>query len=247
MRVSRDTLWNWLGCAIFAIVLLLVVTLPPPRVQEVSASAIALPERVGPWEGRHLKYCQSERCMSAFLAERVSGLDKCPLCNAPLGPVNLAVLQGLPEDTIVRTLSYASPIHDTPISVALVVSGRQQKSIHRPEQCLPGQGYLIQESVPMTVPLQKGSSLNVRLIHARSEQLAQPPLLFAYWFRGGHHETSSHWRRLYLMSRDLLVDNVAYPWLYVSVQMPGSSDERSIETLRDFIEILHPALEFPAR
>jgi hypothetical protein len=65
--------------------------------------------------------------------------------------LTLGERQALPPDTVILRKEYVGPGGDS-TTVSVVLSGKEQKSIHRPQQCLPGQGYVIESSRTVSVP-----------------------------------------------------------------------------------------------
>lgn len=226
------------------------------RAVDVAASNTAdlrqeLPEQVGNWRGEPIYYCQREQCMKSFLVNELSGSRTCPLCGGTLDQVSLGERNILPLDTIISRRLYHNEQGEI-ITVTIVLSGSEQRSIHRPQQCLPAQGYAIEQSSVLTVPLEGRNPLKLTMIRARMEAVmagkVSPRLLMVYWFAGGGHETHDHLRRMVFMAWDNLIHGIRSRWAYVSLQTTSSADTRGSERrLADFVHQLYPHLKPASR
>jgi hypothetical protein len=165
--------------------------------------------------------------------------------------ISQAELDILPKDTTFARKAYGLP-DSAPIqriTCSIVLSGREKRSIHRPERCLPGQGWRIDESRIVDVPLASGHDLKVTaLLLERPEALSngQPYRLqsyFLYWFVAKGVTTSSQLHRILLTNWDMLFHRVNRRWAYVIVQgnilqglgPHGLSPDQTLEVLKKFI------------
>src|SRR5258708_25588378 len=85
------------------------------------------------------------------------------------------------------------------VFASIVLSGHDlDNSIHRPERCLPAQGWTIADSKTVAVPIPSGGKLqvtrlhNVRQVPTRDGKMISIYNLNYYWFVGYHHMTASH-------------------------------------------------------
>lgn len=143
---------------------------------------------------------------------------------------------------------------------SIVLAGRDVTSIHRPELCLPGQGWRIQseytQSIP--VPTAPGGVLEVMRMNAiRPVQLSdgrttQMRSVFAYWFVGKGRMTPYHWQRIYWTAKDRVLYNTNHRWAYILIHLPIQGDVESgasVKTQDDamkvvsrFIQDIYPSL-----
>jgi hypothetical protein len=109
------------------------------------------------------------------------------------------------------------------LDCSIVLSGAEQRSIHRPEACLVGQGWTIigQDNIP--IPLLSGRTMMARKL-SLERQVTQPSgervavrAFYVYWFVGQNVTTPSHFTRILLSNWDRVVHNRAHRWAYVSV------------------------------
>jgi len=138
------------------------------------------------------------------------------------GEISQAELDILPKDTeFARRLYDDSRGHQ--INCSIVLSGAEQRSIHRPEVCLVGQGWSIvgQENIP--IPLRSGHQLVGRKLTLERQAAGQNGehltvrAFYVYWFVGQNVATPSTFTRVFLSSWDRAVHNRSHRWAYVSL------------------------------
>jgi hypothetical protein len=161
----------------------------------------------------------------------------------------------LPKDTEILKKSYTDPSGDV-INAQIVLSGAEKRSIHRPELCLPAQGWSITSREKMPVRLDDGSTIVVMKDTITRQVEVSPgvtkPLtsLFCYWFIGDGTTTPSHFMRVFLTSWDRVVHGKNHRWAYAAVSapvlqgfQPGGRDLKGTERLvSDFIGQLGPLI-----
>lgn len=199
-----------------------------------------LPGNVGVWQGAPVMFCQNLACLRSEIG--FPGI--CPACGGPMGDWSPAERQILPADTAIAKKVYNDG-RGAPVYVTVVLSGREQKSIHRPQKCLPAQGYAIDRSSIMDVNLPVGGRLPVVVLELRAAGNAgrRPPIFYAYWFIGRKRETPYHLWRLTLMAWDNLYNGIRQQWAYVSVSVDAGPDNAaSRRRLASFIAELRPLL-----
>lgn len=133
----------------------------------------------------------------------------------------------LPRDTEFAKALYrtpgAAPGAGDAVHCAVVLSGAERRSIHRPEVCLQGQGWTILESRVRSIGIGGGRELRVRDLLIRREVVlgdgTRRPLRahFFYWFAGQDRATPDHLERIWLTLRDNITRGVNHRWAYVSV------------------------------
>jgi len=247
-RIRSLVLGVCLLMMLFGLTVVLVLFI---RKVDVASSRIAdvrmvLPEKILDWSGDRIYYCQNDQCMKSFLSSELNVSNICPVCGGRLDQVSLGERTILPPDTeIVRRL-FRNEKGES-ITVTIVLSGNEQRSIHRPQQCLPAQGFAIEQSSQLTVPLNNRAPLKLTLIQARRAGVLpenQPRMLMAYWFAGGGHETHDHFQRLAFMAWDNLIHGIRPRWAYVSLQISSNAGEQFMEQrLVEFVRQLYPLLK----
>ena len=143
---------------------------------------------------------------------------------------------------------------------SVVLAGRDVTSIHRPELCLPGQGWKIQNEFTQPIPVATapGGMLNVmRMNAARSiplpdGQTIQARSIFVYWFVGKDRVTPYHWQRIYWTAKDRVLYNTNHRWAYILIDVPirgemeeggtVSSEDNAMKILAKFVQDLYPTM-----
>ncbi len=167
------------------------------------------------------------------------------------GEESQAEIDILPKDTTVVRKAYGMPLSSPGerISCSIVLSGGEKRSIHRPERCLPAQGWRINSSHVVTVPLASGHSLDtMALLLERPIPLSNGKTMslqsyFLYWFVAKDVTTPYQFDRILRTNLDLLFHRVNQRWAYVSVQATilqgltpnGLGPEQTLNELKKFI------------
>lgn len=144
-------------------------------------------------------------------------------------PVSSLERESLGPDTEFARKSYTNARGDE-IFVSIVLSGPDMNtSIHRPERCLPAQGWTIADSRIVTLPTPLGSLRATRLHDLRrlTGSGGTPPLIYNlnyYWFVGARDTTPSHIERTFLDVRDRLLKGSNQRWAYVTVAAVVTKD-----------------------
>jgi EpsI family protein len=145
--------------------------------------------------------------------------------------------------------------------VSIVLSGADlDNSIHRPERCLPAQGWTIADSTQLRIPLESGRKLavtrlhNVRQVPLRNGTTVSIYNLNFYWFVGYHHLTASHLERTMFDIEDRVLKGYNQRWAYITVASDitkgltpfGHSEAETDQMIRDFIRQIYPAISQPS-
>ena len=216
--------------------------------QEGVSISMSLPDRLGDWQGEDIFYCQNEQCRRSFLGSELGVARICPVCSGPVDKMALGEHNILPADTMLVRKCYRNP-RGVRVTATIVLSGSEQKSIHRPQQCLPAQGFGIEASRTMSVTLASRKPLGLTFLRARqggSGMSAGGARMFlAYWFIGGGHETPSHFQRLTWAAWDSLIHGHQTRWAYVSLQTYSSGSETAAQQCiadltRELYPVIHP-------
>ena len=174
-------------------------------------------------------------------------------------PVTDREREVLSKDTQFARKTYIGPQGEQ-IYVSIVMSGDDMtNSIHRPERCLPAQGWTLQSSEKCALPLRGGKSIELTKLHnyraIEQPDKSRPVLnnLSYYWFIGSNEMTASHFRRTQLDMRDRILHGYNQRWAYVTVTAnvtkgwlrPERTEEETTAMLEQFIKDLVPHLERP--
>ena len=165
-------------------------------------------------------------------------------------PGELAIL---PTDTQIVRREYTDLTGDR-IMASIVLSGGEKRSIHRPEVCLPAQGWSMRGGKVERVALADGSDLdvmNLSLVRQVEVGPGDRRNLYAhyfYWFVGKNVTTPNHWQRVFLTSYDRITKNLNHRWAYVIVMsivtegfLPGGKNEpETVRMLKEFAAEIAP-------
>ena len=197
---------------------------------------VALPGMV---QMRYPRFCQNRACLWSKLYDADDqGPEVCPLCGSEVARVARAELDILPADT--QTCKAVYTMDDgSEFTVSLVIAGRQRISIHRPELCLPAQGYVMSErSVRRILP-----ELPMALFTlTREGQLARSG--FAYAFLNARGATVSNFERVLSDVWERSLHNRIRRWAMFTITSP-QHDFRTPEgeaALRAFMTRFAPTL-----
>lgn len=167
-------------------------------------------------------------------------------------------------DTLAKDTQFARKIYTGPegdqILVSIVLSGDDMtNSIHRPERCLPAQGWQMRSSSSRIIQIPGGKTLGVtRLQNARTVQTPDKRRLTVtnldyYWFIGYKDMTASHLTRTEIDLRDRIMYGYSQRWAYVTIAAnvtkgiwrPERTEEQTAAMLDEFIQQLAPRLQRP--
>jgi EpsI family protein len=147
------------------------------------------------------------------------------------------------------------------IYVLIVLSGPDMNtSIHRPERCLPAQGWTIADSKTVSIPVPQGALKATRLQNIRSvpqdngRQFTLKSLDY-YWFVGHSDVTPSHYERTWIDIRDRVLKGRNQQWAYVTVtsmitkdlRVFGRDEKQTDDLVREFIRDLVPELHMNSK
>jgi EpsI family protein len=131
--------------------------------------------------------------------------------------------QTLGEETEFARKSYKNGRGDE-IHVSIVLGGRDMNtSIHRPERCLPAQGWTVNNKSTVKIRLPERGVLettrlyNVRNVPGPDEKPIPVYSLNYYWFTGYTDTTASHLDRTLIDMRDRVVTGQNQRWAYITV------------------------------
>lgn len=217
---------------------------------------LTLPERLGPYVGEDLFFCQDDQCGGAFrtrelkAAPEAGGVPLCPSCTNEVASVSIGERKALPKDTPIFRKIYAAP-NQPDVQCTIVFSGSERMSIHRPQVCLVSQGNRIVNEYDYEVKIAPDRRMPIRVIeivqqytNAQGKRIVENAA-YAYWFFNPERETPSHVSRLLRMAYDNAFRNYRPRWAYVSIAllMDPVRPDSFRETLDDFVPRLYPVTE----
>ena len=155
-------------------------------------------------------------------------------CTSKPTPVTKLELDWLPEDTTYGRRRYSFP-DKTWIESSVVLMGQDRTSIHKPEYCLPGQGFTIDLREVVTIPIRQPHAYDLPVMKlttsktARDRNGREVPVrgVYIYWFVADGKLATHHLDRMWMMTKGLLSEGVLQRWAYVtyfSICNPGDED-----------------------
>jgi hypothetical protein len=155
--------------------------------------------------------------MNLDLPENVPGFTS---TNIPESDVELGYF---PKDTSYARRLYQSPDGFT-ATCTIVLMGADRTSIHKPDYCLPGQGWTIRSrktaslaiagATPYELPVSEWVISNsLQTPDGRTEAVSG---VYIFWFVADGEETPSHYQFMRWLALDLLRKAVWQRWAYVS-------------------------------
>ena len=197
---------------------------PPP---------VEFPDNVQGCVSDEVRYCHNDQCGGFFERSRMGADGRCPKCGGVVDYVSLGERRILPADTQFRRRVYHSAEGYT-FLVSAVIGGIKKNSIHRPELCLPAQGFLLLHPQDFEVA--------GRTFHAVEAvpRNGQSGVLAYTFFNQSGFRTSSHVRRILQDVWDRSFHNRIDRWVMVTVHVdaPGGFTRRSpamAAALNDFL------------
>lgn len=182
---------------------------------------------------------------SVFLPEKV--LDY----TSTLLPVSPQELNWLPKDTTYGRRLYRGP-DGFELQLSIVLMGSDRTSIHKPQYCLEGQGFAIDESEevslrvggakPYDVPVMKMTTTKPVMHGGKRVNLRG---VYLYWFVSENQLTASHAERMWWMARDLIQKRTLQRWAYVTyfAQCSPGQEAATLERMKAFVASTVPEFQ----
>ena len=168
-------------------------------------------------------------------------------------PAGTWLTQFLPADTSVALRHYTDTDGFNTL-VTAVLMGTDRTSIHKPQICLKGQGWEIQDylSKETSVRMERPRAYDLpvtRLIATKTGVVDGRQItargIYVYWFVADHELTASHWTRVVSMAGEVLKTGTLQRWAYIScfsICKPGD-EEATFERLKKFIAASAPEFQ----
>lgn len=229
--------------ALFAIGMVLR-NVPAPRMESADFVVSVLPP-LPDYRAAYPWFCQNEHC--GFTVETATADDNpgvCPKCGSPVDLASLGEKTVLPPDTGFRKCNYYDAMGEV-FRIAVVINGASRQSIHRPEVCLPAQGFSMENGHIETFALDNGDTLPVRCVDLRPRNSSSSSRLGqGYFFVSAHERVASHQARMFVSIRDRVFSSKVTRWAMVTIfceESLTSSPERR-EAVARFLSQFYPAV-----
>ena len=196
-----------------------------PDAELMEPPVFSLPGELPGTTSEEVRYCQAESCARMFPVSKMERMDACPFCGGSVKGCSLGESTVLPADTEIRKRLYHGPL-GRDFLVSAVVGGRSKSSLHRPELCMPAQGFRMEAPCDLFAGGRAFHALRLSSAHAPSTTLA-----YTYFNQAGVR-TASHTHRILLDTWDRSVLNRIDRWVMVTVAAhgPGGVDlDRAVD------------------
>ncbi len=172
------------------------------------------------------------------LPEQVAGMTS---QEVPAAEVELSAL---PADTSIGKRLYTAT-NGAPLLLQVVLMGRDRTSIHQPQYCLTGQGWLIEQTEevrllvagpqPHEIPALKLTASKV--FTTESGQRVPVRAIYVYWFVADGALTAHRSQRLRWMAEELLKTGTLQRWAYVAcfAQCAPGEEDKAFARVKDFV------------
>lgn len=199
--------------------------------------------------GSYYEYRDAEDVLRSATTNSVALPVKVPGYTSTTDEVTWEEISWLPQDTSYGRRLYrptgAKSIGS--IQVNAILMGYDRTSIHKPQYCLPANGFAIDtdEDVSINVPAFGGIAIPMRrIVTTRMWEGQEIRGIYYYVFASEDQVCSSHSQRMLWMARDLLREQVLKRWAYVSfftMCYPGA-EQATMDRLSQFIGLAIPEI-----
>lgn len=183
------------------------------------------------------------------LPASVSGMQGTPL-EATAQEMNV-----LTEGVKIERKLYVSETRN--MLATIVLSGPARRALHRPDICLPGQGWGIAGKDELPVRLSDGREITVMMMRLFRDSVGDDGKLVRmrglnlFWYQGyGEVRTADYYEHVFLTYFDSVFKNLNHRWALMSFFMPYSEGElgaadplaeaKAMESLRNMIGQVAP-------
>jgi len=149
-------------------------------------------------------------------------------------PIQQLVLDWLPKDTTYGQRLYKAA-DGFEAMIGVVLMGTDRTSIHKPQYCLTGQGWVIDSVETVGVPIPRPQSYDLQVTKMITSREVPLPSggstikrgIFVYWFVADKLLTADHTQRMWSMVTHMMRTGELQRWAYVTcfaLCAPGQED-----------------------
>jgi hypothetical protein len=163
---------------------------------------------------------------------------------------------GLASDITLSRYQYLAS-NRSPVLATVVLSGDSRRGLHRPDVCLPGQGWGILDRMVVPVPLPDDAANEAMMLRVYRDVPTEDGTVIRvrginlFWYEGyGGVHTADYYTHVFLTYFDSVFKNLNHRWALVSffIQLPesrpgeysGLEEAQALEELREFVGQLSP-------
>ena len=172
------------------------------------------------------------------LPERVAGM-----ASQEISPAD-EELTGLPGDTSFGKRLYRAA-DGAPLLLQVVLMGRDRTSIHQPQYCLTGQGWLIEKTEEVRLPIAQPQPREIPALKLTASKVIITPegqrvparAVYVYWFVADGALTAHRSERLTWMAKELLRTGTLQRWAYVAcfAQCLPGEEEKAFARVKELV------------
>ncbi len=172
------------------------------------------------------------------LPEQVAGMTS---QEVPAAEVELSAL---PADTSIGKRLYTAT-NGAPLLLQVVLMGRDRTSIHQPQYCLTGQGWLIEKTEEVRLPVAQSPPHEVpalkltasKVFTTADGQRVPVRAIYVYWFVADGALTAHRSQRLRWMAEELLKTGTLQRWAYVAcfAQCAPGDEDQTFARVKEFV------------
>lgn len=167
-------------------------------------------------------------------------------------PEPQSVINYLPKDTSYIGRLYTAT-NGLQINSTVILMGADRTSIHKPDYCLPGQGWTINAKAVTNITVAGAPSYQLpvakwiigNIYQSPDGQKQQISGLYVFWFVADGQQTTDNYQRMWWLGRDLLRTGVLQRWAYVAyfaMCAPGQ-EEATFAQMQELIALSVPELQ----
>jgi Protein of unknown function (DUF3485) len=163
---------------------------------------------------------------------------------------------GLASDITLSRYQYLAS-NRSPVLATVVLSGESRRGLHRPDVCLPGQGWSIMDRMVVPVPLPDDAANEAMMLRVYRDIPTEDGTVIRvrginlFWYEGyGGVHTADYYTHVFRTYFDSVFKNLNHRWALVSffIQLPesrpgeysGLEEAQALEELREFVGQLGP-------
>jgi hypothetical protein len=160
----------------------------------------------------------------------------------------------LPQDTSFGQRLYRST-NSYPIALSVVLMGSDRSSLHKPQICLEGRGWHIDDSASTqtSVHVEKPYPYELPIVKLVANETSPEPgrapykRVYVYWFVADNamSATISGAERMWMLSKQLVRTGVLQRWAYITCTSvcPAGQEDAQFERIKTFIAAAAPAFQ----
>ncbi len=191
---------------------------------------------------RYPAFCQNKACLysDAYAHPQSVKPIPCPLCKGEMRNFSYAEYSILPRDTRLMKADYVNGYGDV-YHCSIVIAGQSRGSIHRPEMCLPAQGFSLTARQSMDVSLPDGSSQPISYMQINRKGMNKEG--FCYFFFSLDRRCNTHNERIFSDVWMRTMHNRIIRWCMVTLRSDNDFEsDIGREDLQQFVKELLPQL-----